>query len=165
MLAWLLDEPHDAVAIQHRDAETLGLGHAREEDLRVRPVKFELLHEAADPLEQHVVAEVHHERLPRNELARGQHRVRQPERRFLPDVGHVESPRRSVADGRSDLLGRRADHDPDLGDTRVADRAEHVEEDRRVRDRYQLLRVGVGERAEPGPLSPRKHERSHGQFV
>ena len=91
------------VALEHGHAEVLGLGHVREEDLRVGRRPLELLHEPGHALEQHVVAEVHEERLARHELARRQHRVRQAERRVLRDVGDARPPPGAVADRRSHL--------------------------------------------------------------
>jgi hypothetical protein len=50
MLLGLLDQSDDAVALEHHDAEALGLGHARQEDLGVGAVLLEPPHEARDPL-------------------------------------------------------------------------------------------------------------------
>ena len=69
-------------------------------------VALELVDETTQPLEQHVVAQVHEERLARDEVAGGQDGVSQTERRLLVDVGDVEPPVRSVADRLSDLVGR-----------------------------------------------------------
>ena len=79
----LLHEPHDALPLEHGHAEVLRLGHAGQEDLRVGPGPLELRDEPRHTLQQHVVAEVHEERLAAHEVGGGHHGVRQPERRLL----------------------------------------------------------------------------------
>ena len=161
MLPRLLDEADDAVALEHHDAEPLGLGHPGEEDLRVRAVLLEPGDEPRDPLEQHVVPEVHHERLAPHEVPGGEHRVREAEGRLLLEVGDAQTERGPVADRRTHLVPGLPDDDPDLGDAGLTDRTQDVEQDRRVRDRDQLLRVRVGERPKARALPSREDERPH----
>ncbi len=161
VLPRLLDEPNDALAVEHRDPEPLRLRDLREEDLGVGTVPLELAHESGEALEEHVVAQIHQERLPPHERLRGQHRVRETERRLLREVGHAQVPAGSVANGRLHLVGRRADDDADLGDPRVADRLEREEQDRLVRDRDQLLGLRVGDRSQARTLTPGQHQGTH----
>ena len=136
----LFDEADDPLAVELGDAVVLGIEHLGEQDQRVGLVAAERLDEPGDPVAEQVVAEVHHERGVAEELLGGQDRVREPERLRLGDVGHVGAERRAVADGGADLVARlRGDHDPDLGDARVDERLDPVEEHRLVGDRYELL--------------------------
>ena len=132
----------------------LGLRHAREVDLRVRPVQLELLHEAGDTLEEHVVAEVDDERIVGDELPREPDRVGDARRPVLMEICDGKSPRVAVSDGVLHLRRGGADHDADLLDARVADRLERGEQDRLVRDRDQLFGVRVRDGAESGTLPP-----------
>jgi hypothetical protein len=161
VLLRFLHEPHDSLAIEDGNAETLGLGNVCEEDLRVRACPLELLHEAGEPLEQHVVAEVHEERLARHELARRQHRVGQAEGGVLPDVGDAHPPPGAVADRGSHLVGGGAHDEAHLDDPRVADRLDRAKQDRLSRDGKQLLRARVGDGSKPRSLAPREDERAH----
>ena len=61
----LLDQPHDLAVAQLGDAEHLRIGHARQQNLRRRPLALELSHEVGDALVEQVVAQVHDERLVR----------------------------------------------------------------------------------------------------
>ena len=149
----LLDQTHHAIAFEHRDAEPLRFGNSREEDLGIRARALELLDESPEPFEQDVVAQVHQERLARDEVAGRENGVRETERLFLRDVGDREPPRRAVPDGGADLVAGLADHDPDFGDAHVSDRLERVEQDRRPGDGNQLLRVRVRERSQARPLA------------
>ena len=98
---------------------------------------------------------------PAHEVGRRQHRVREPERRGLRDVGDVQPPPRSVAHRGAHLVARGADHDAHLGDARRRDGLERVEQDRRAGDGDQLLRVRVGERPEAGALPAGQDQRAH----
>ena len=98
------------------------------------------------PADDEVVAEVHHEVILAEELARDEHRVRQAERRFLLDVGGMEAERGSVADCRLDRGSSISDDDAHVGNPRLGDRLKTVKQHRLVRDRQQLFRGGVRDR-------------------
>ena len=154
----LLDEAHDvAVYVELGDAEVAGVLHVGEQDLgggRLAwfaelggpAARFE---ETVDPRAQivleHVVAEVHDELVFAEELARDQDAVRQPARRVLVDVGDLDPEPRPVAHGRPDLGTGLADLDDDADflDARRRELLDPVEDDRLVRDRYELLRARV----------------------
>src|SRR5918996_1540385 len=88
----LLDEPDHAVPLEHSHPEPLRFADLGQEDLRVRRVPLEPLDEAGDPLEEHVVAEVHHEVVVTEEFPGHDDRVRQPQRLVLRDVGDRQPP-------------------------------------------------------------------------
>ena len=112
----LLDEAHDPLAVELGDAVVLGVEHLGEQDQRVGLVAAEGLDQPGDPVAEQVVAEVHDERGVADELLGGEHRVGEPERLRLGDVGDRGAERGAVADGLADLIaGLRRDHDPDLG--------------------------------------------------
>ena len=106
--ARLLHQPHArgpaspaGAGVELGDAVVLGVGHRRQQDQRVRLVLAEGRHEIGDAALQQVVAEVHHERARAEERLRRQHRVREPERLVLQDVGDAHAEARAVA---GDLL-------------------------------------------------------------
>src|SRR5918996_1161916 len=157
----LLDEPDHTVPLEHGHPEPLRLADLGQEDLRVRRVPLEPLDEAGDPLEEHVVAEVHHEVVVTEEVPGHDDRVRQPQRLVLGDVGDRQPPRGPIAARGLDLGGGVADHDPHLADPGLGDRLEPVEQDRRVGDGDQLFGAGVGDRAEAGPLAAGEDQGLH----
>ena len=111
-LGGLLDQPHHPAHLAGRgvgqlgDAVVLGVGHRREQDQRVGRVLAEGRHEIGDAALQQVVAEVHHKRARPQEGLGGEHRVREPERLVLEDVGDAHAEARAVAGGRFDLARR-----------------------------------------------------------
>ncbi len=76
-----------------------------------RPGGGELLDEGGDPADDEVVAQVHHEVVVAEELPGDEDRVREAERRVLPDVGDLDAELRAVADGRLDRGRGVADDD------------------------------------------------------
>ena len=162
-LGGLLDQPHHPARprpdrrVGRRelgDAVVLRVGHRREQDQRVRLVLAEGRHQIGDPALQQVVAEVHHERALAEERLGGQHRVRQPQRLVLHDVGDPHAEARAVAGGRFDLRpGLRRDDDPDLLDPRGGHRLDAVEQHGLVRDRHELLGARVRDRAQARALA------------
>ena len=85
------------------DAVVLRVGDRREQDQRVGLVLAEGGHEIGDPALEQVVAEVHDERALPQEGLGGEHRVREPERLVLEDVGDAHAEARAVAGGLFDL--------------------------------------------------------------
>ena len=77
----LLDQAHDAVAVELGDAVVLRVRHRREQDQRVALAASEALDQLDDPALQEVVAEVHHERLIAEEGLGRQHGVGEAGRR------------------------------------------------------------------------------------
>jgi hypothetical protein len=67
-------------------------------------------HEARDAALEEVVAQVHDEAVALQELLGDEHRVREPARRVLADVGHARAEARAVFHRRLDL-GVRVAHD------------------------------------------------------
>ncbi len=147
----LLDQGHHAAVLQLGDAVRLRVGHALEQDHRVAGAGAEAVDQLRDAVAQQVVAEVHHEGRAVEVLLGLQHGVGQAERGGLADVGHLQADRRAVADGGLDLGVGVADHDADLGDPRLAQGVEAVEEHRPVGDGHELLGARVGDRAQPRP--------------
>ena len=103
-------------AVELGDAELLRVVDVREQDLRDgrQPVvvaelqlrvreRLERVDELAQALLQHVVAEVHHEVVVAEEVARDQHAVREAERRVLGDVRDLDAEPGAVTDGVADL--------------------------------------------------------------
>ena len=88
------------------DAVVLRVGHRREQDQRVGLVLAEGGDELGDAALQQVVAEVHHERAGAEERLGGEHRVREPERLVLHDVGDAHAEARAVAGGALRSPGR-----------------------------------------------------------
>ena len=85
--------------------------------------------------------------------------MRQAEWCLLADVCDRHAEGRAVADRIGDLaagLGR--DHDPDVPDPGLDERLDAVEEDRLVGNRHELLRRGVGDRAQAGSLAAREDQ-------
>ena len=76
-LGGLLDEPHDAVAVELGDAVVLRVGHGRQQDQRVGRARAEGLDELGDAALQEVVAEVHDERVAVEERLGRERRVRE----------------------------------------------------------------------------------------
>src|SRR5439155_5790137 len=161
----LLGEPLHAGSLELGDAELLGIGHVREQDLAVRPVALELANERRDPVQDQVVPQVHDEGIVPHEIARDFDRVGQAERRFLADVGGLDPQGRSVPQRPADLGLGVADDNAHVGDARVADRLDPVEENRLVAHGDELLRPGVGDGTEPGPLAAAQNERLHPDFL
>ena len=158
----LLDEAHDAVAVELGDAVVLRIRHRREQDQRVALAASEALDQLDDPALQEVVAEVHHERLIAEEGLGRQHGVGEAGRRLLEDVGDLDAEARSVAGGGADLLaGLGRDDDADLLDARGRDRLDPVEEHGLVGDRDQLLGARVRDRAQPRALAAGEDQALH----
>ena len=86
------------------------------------------------------------------EVAGYENAVCEPERLLLRDVGDLDAESAPVAQRLPDLGGRTvyADDDPDLLDPSGGHLLDHVEEDRFVGDRHELLGARVGDRPEPG---------------
>ena len=77
----------------------------------------------------------------------------------LEDVGDLGAEGGAVAGRLADLVaGLRRDDDPDLGDAGVDQRLDPVEEHGFVGHRHQLLRRGVGDRAQPGAGAAREDQ-------
>ena len=164
-LGGLLDQPHDPA---HGGIGSLGLGlrklgdpevlrvrHRRQQDQRVGLVLAEGLDQVGDPTLQQVVAEVHHERALAEEHLGGQHRVRQPQRLVLHDVGDLHAEPGTISGGFADLLaGLRGDDDPDLLDPRLRHRLDPVEQHRLVGDRHELLGARMRNWAQARALAP-----------
>ena len=147
----LLDQADDALAVQLGDPVGLRVVDRREEDQRVGLGLAEGRDEAAQAVAQQVVAEVHDEGRAADELLRGQHRVGEPGRLVLDDVGDLRPEVRPVPGRLADLIpGLRRDDDPDLRHPGVDQRLDPVEEHGLVGDGHQLLRRGVRDRAQPG---------------
>ena len=133
----------------------------RQQNLRRRPRRGELLDERNDPLRQQVVAQVHHERLTADEILGDQHRMRQAARRILRDVGDVDAPRGAVAHRGFDLRLRVADNNPQLAHARSSECLDAVEEHRLVRHRDKLLGAGERERPQARALAAAEDESLH----
>ena len=158
----LLDELHDvAVIAELGDAELVGVGHVGQQDLCVAAARAELVGEAADAVGEQVVAQVHHERLAGHELLGDLDRVRQAERRLLRDVGDRDAPRAAVAERGADLVGGVAHDHADVGDARIADRLDRVEEDRLVGHRHELLGAREGDGAQARAFAACENECFH----
>ena len=76
-------------AVELGDAVGAGIVDRGEQDQRLRLVCAEGLDQAGDAVAQQVVAEVHHERRSAEELLGGEHRVGEPGRLVLLDVGDL----------------------------------------------------------------------------
>src|SRR5947207_244669 len=153
------DQSHHRVAGKLRHAVVLGVRDGREQDQRVWLRSPEGTDQIRDAVAQEVVAEVHHERIAAEELLGGQHRVREPERLGLGDVGDRDAEAGAIAGRGLDLVARlRRDDDPDLTDARGRQRLDAVEQHRLVRHRDELLRRGMGNRAEPGARPARQDQ-------
>ena len=152
-------------AVELGDAELLRVVDVREQDLRDgrQPIAVAELGlrvpraprtrstNSREVLLQHVVAEVHHEVVVAEEVARDQHAVREPERRVLRDVRDLDAELRAVTDGGLDLGGRGvdADDDADVLDPGAGHLLDAVEDDRLVGDRHELLGARVRDRPQP----------------
>ncbi|GAB3993614.1 hypothetical protein GCM10029992_05750 [Glycomyces albus] len=99
MLRFLFQADDLASDVELRDAERLRIRHARQQDLRVGPLDPELIDQSCDPTDDEVVAEVHDEVVVGEEIAGDEHRVREPERLVLPDVGDFDAQIGTVAYG------------------------------------------------------------------
>ena len=149
-----------AVGADGRDAELARIVDVRQQDLRrhrcdhavvgaAESGGLERIDELRQALLQEIVAEVHHEVVVAEVVARDEDAVGEAEGRVLVDVGDVDAPARAVTDRGDDLVARVADDDPDLFDARRDHVFEPVEQDRLVRHRHELLRVGVGDGSQP----------------
>ena len=117
-LGRLLDEPHDAVAVELGDAVVLGVGHRRQQDQRVGLAARERTstRSVMPPCSRLSPRYMTNGSPSRNGSAVSD-RVRQAERLVLHDVGDPHAELRAVAGGRADLVaGLRRDDDPDLLD-------------------------------------------------
>ena len=147
---WLLglfDQSYDISAlIENRDSELLRVVDSGQQDLRISRCRNELLDELADAADEKVVAQVHDEVVITEELLGDEDTVRETERCLLREVGHLDAQIRAVANGVLDLTRRVANDDADVGDTRVANGLQAIEQNRLVGNRHQLLcrRVGDG---------------------
>lgn len=152
-LRLLLQRRHPALGVELRDTEGGGVGYLGQQDLRIGPVRAELLHQTGDPADDEVVAEVHDEVVVPQEVTGDQHRVGEAERLVLRDVGDLDAEPGTVADGLADLRGGVAHDDADLGDPRFRDGFQPVEQHGLVRHGHQLLGRGVrdGPQAGTGP--------------
>jgi hypothetical protein len=150
----LLDQSHDALAVELGDTIGLRVVDGSEQDQRVRFHGTEGRDEAAQAVGEQVVAEVHDEGRAADELLRGEHRVGEAGGLVLDDVGDLGAEGGAVPSCLANLvtcLG--GDDDPDLGDAGVDQRLDPVEEHGLVGNWDQLLRRGVRDRAQarPGP--------------
>ena len=143
------------------DAELRRIGHLREQDLRVASELAVIVHERRDAVGDHIVAEVHHERLTLQKRLGNEHRVREAARGVLLDVGHAGAEPGPVAQGRLDLLAGVPDDDADVLDARRHDRLDPVEKHRLVGDRDELLGARVGQRTQARPLAAGQDEALH----
>ncbi len=84
-----------------------------------------------------------------------------PQGRRLRDVGHLETPRRAVADDVPELAGAVADDEAHLADAGVAHGLEGEEDDRLVGHRHELLGARVRDGAQPAALAARQDESPH----
>ena len=151
----LLDQPHDALAIQLGDAVGGGIVDAREQDQGVGLGAAEDLDQVGDAVAEQVVAEVHDERALPQELLGREQGVGESERGLLLDVGDPRAELGAVARGLPDLLtGLRGDDHADLDDPRLDQRLDPVEEHGLVRHRHELLGGGVRDRAQASPGTP-----------
>ena len=123
------------------------------------------LHERVDELRQalleQVVAEIHHEVVVTEVVARDEDAMGKAERSVLLDIGDVESPPRAIADCGDDVFARVADDDADLFDAGGRHVFEPVEQDRLVRHGHELLRVRVCDGAKPRPSAPAEDQALH----
>ena len=155
----LLDQAHDPLAVELGDAVGAGVVDRSEQDQRVGLGLAEGRDEAAQAVAQQVVAEVHDEGRAADELLGGQHRVGEPGRLVLDDVGDLRAEGRAVAGRLADLVaGLRRDDDPDLRHPGVDQRLDPVEEHGLVGDGHELLRRGVGDRAQAGAGAAREDQ-------
>ncbi len=139
-LLGLLDQADDvALRAELRHTERGRIGDLGQQNQRVRPTTLEFLHEPGDTTDDQVVAEIHHERLVREEITCDEDGVRKTQRRLLTNVGDLDTQRGTVADRGLDLRRGIAYDDPDFGDTRFGDRFQPVEEHRLVRHGNELL--------------------------
>ena len=82
-----------------------------------------------------------------------------PSGRVLVDVGDRGAELRAVAGGGRDLVARLGgDDDPDLLDPGLDQRLDSVEEHRLVRHRHELLRGGMGDRAQARARAAREDQ-------
>ena len=135
--------------------------HLLEQDQGVRALLAELLDHAGDPPGDEVVPQVHDEVGATQEVPGGLHCVGQAQRPCLGDVGDPRPETTTIADRFADLVGGVADHDPDLRHPRLDQGLQTIEEDGLVGDGNQLLGSGVGDRAQPGALSPAQDQPFH----
>ena len=130
-----------------------------EQDQRVRLVGAEGGDEAAQAVAQEVVAEVHDEGRVADEVGRGEDRVGEAGGLVLDDVGDLGTELGAVAGRLADLVaGLGRDDDPDLLHPGVDQRLDPVKEHGFVGDGHELLRRGVGDRAQPGSGAAREDE-------
>ena len=90
-VAWrrhrFLDQADEvAVAAQLRHTELLGMVDFGQQHQRARLIVYELVDKALDAIDDEVVAEVHHERLVAEKVARDRDRVGKSERRVLTQI-------------------------------------------------------------------------------
>src|ERR1700733_5811759 len=115
--------------------------------------------EAAQAVAQEVVAEVHDEGRVADEVRRSEDRVGEAGGLVLDDVGDLGPELGAVAGRLADLVaGLRRDDDPDLLHPGVDQRLDPVEEHGLVGDGHELLRRGVGDRAQPSSGAAREDE-------
>src|SRR6202022_2127074 len=141
-LLGLLLEADDLTISQLGPAEALGRLDAGQQDERFRPARVEAVDEGRDAVGHQVVTEEHNEGIVLEEGLRLLHRMGEPERRRLADIGHAAAPASAVTHGRPDLGFRVAHDHADVGDPGRHDAFQRIEEDRFVRDRDQLFRAG-----------------------
>ena len=170
-IAWwvcrLLDKMHDvAVGVECGDAEAVRIGNLLEQDLRsgrsvAKSGLLKRLYEGGEVLLEQVVAEVHHEVIVTQELMRDKHAVRQAERLVLRDVRNAHTKLAAVAHRRHDLGAGVAHDDADFDNARSRHRLNSVEQNRLVGHRDQLLRAGMGDRAQPCAGAASENECFH----
>ena len=156
----LLDQSLDAVAVELGDSVHLGVGHVREQDqrvglgLRLNASTRSVMPSLSRLSPRYITNGVE----PRNVLRR-QHRVREPLRLVLLDVGDLDPEARAVAGRLPDrLAGLGGDDDADLLDAGRRHRLEPVEEHRLVGHGHELLGARVRDRAQPRALPTRKNQ-------
>ena len=94
---------HAAVGVELGHAVVLRVRDLGEQDQRLGLVAPERGDQVLDPALEQVVAEVHDERVGAEERLGGQHRVREPERRVLLDVGDLDAELLAVTRRLADL--------------------------------------------------------------
>ncbi len=106
-----------------------------------------------DALFQEIVGKIHAERRVSQVFPSDNDSVRQPARGILLQIRDLRPECRSVTDGSHDLGTRVADDNADLRDPGTHHLLQRIEEDRLVRNRYELLGAGCGERSQARPLA------------
>ncbi len=151
--------------LQLRHAELGRVLHRREQDTALIAAvrRREGPHDGIERLADQVVAQEHDESLVREELARGEHGVREAERRLLLNEldPHLPSPPGAVADRRTNLLMGIAHHDAQVTNPGRHERLDRIEQHRLVGEREQLLGAGEGEGTQACPLPPTENQPLH----